>query len=77
MNDDNDDDDDGREQTFAELEELALRRAVALGRPVAVVGFASAGRATVFDYENVDGAPLEEGGLVPVADVAVTPTRRR
>jgi hypothetical protein len=60
------------EQTMADLEEVALRRAAALGQPVVVAGFSSSGRAKVLDYEG----PLElhEGELVDAGDVTVWPS---
>jgi hypothetical protein len=70
--DDDGDDELTSEQTMSELDELALRRAASLGRPVLVAGFASSGRARVFDLELPNGAPLDEGEFVPVADVTVT-----
>ena len=59
--------------TMSDLEEVALRRAAALGRPVIVAGFASSGKATVFDYE---GPPeLDEGELVEAGVVSTWPSR--
>jgi hypothetical protein len=60
--------------TQRDLDELAFRRAAALGRPVLVVGFASSGRTRVLDLELPDGAPLAEGAFVEVADVDVHPS---
>ena len=60
------------EATMRELEELAQRRALALGRPVVVAGFASSGRARVLDYEGPQ--ELGEGELVDVAEVAMHPS---
>jgi hypothetical protein len=59
-------------ETQADLDEVAIRRSEALGRPVAVAGFVSSGRAMVLDYEGP--AELCEGELVPVASVAVEPS---
>jgi hypothetical protein len=63
------------EQTMVELEEVALRRAAALGRPVVVAAFASSGKATVFDLDVPDGAPMIEGELVEAGLVPVWPSR--
>jgi hypothetical protein len=61
------------EQTMSDLEELAIRRAAATGKPVVVAGFSSSGRATVLDYEGP--LELDEGELVEAADVPVWPSR--
>ncbi len=45
------------------MDEVALRRADALGRPVIVCGFAGSGSAQVLD--------VEDGGLVPRGQVMV------
>jgi hypothetical protein len=57
------------EETQAELDEIACRRADALGRGVVVAGFAGSGRAQIFDVELREG----ELELVPVASVPITP----
>ena len=56
------------DQTVAEMEELALRRSQALGKPVVVVGFTSSGEATVYDGDLVEDGELElhEAGRVVV-----------
>jgi hypothetical protein len=54
----------------AELDELALSRADALGTGVVVAGFAGSGRAQIFDVELREG----ELQLVPVASVPVIAT---
>jgi hypothetical protein len=55
-------------ETRADGDEIALRRAAALGKPVAVVAFSSSGQATVFDTEEVDGqVELVPVGRVPIA----------
>jgi hypothetical protein len=41
-------------ETLAEMEEVALRRAAATGKPVAVVGFSSTGVMRVYDAEPDD-----------------------
>jgi hypothetical protein len=59
------------DQTVAEMEELALRRSQALGKPVVVAGFTSSGEATVYDGDLVEDGELE---LHEVGQVKVTPT---
>ena len=61
--------------TMADLEEVALRRAAATGKPVIVAGFASSGKATVFDVDLPDGAPLVEAGLDVAGVVPTWPSR--
>jgi hypothetical protein len=47
-----------REETLDEHAELALSRAAALGRPVAVVGFTGSDRVSVVDLDVDDDAQL-------------------
>ena len=57
-------------ETQAELDEVALSRAAALGKGVVVAGFTGSGKAQVFDVELREG----ELGLVPVDTVPITPS---
>jgi hypothetical protein len=63
--------------TMSDLEELALSRASALGKPVVVAAFASSGSAVVLDLDLPDGCTsIEEGELVEAArDVRIWPSR--
>jgi hypothetical protein len=61
------DEPDTSEEARVEMAELACSRAEALGTGVIVAGFASSGRAQVFDVEWHEG----ELQLVPVATVPV------
>jgi hypothetical protein len=58
--------------TLAELEEVALGRARALGRPVVVAGFAASGSARVYD---VHGDDLAKATLVDLGAVPIEPSR--
>ena len=57
------------EQTDRDMAELAIARAQATGRPVAVCGFAASGRARVHDLlvDDVGELLLHDLGCVPVA----------
>jgi hypothetical protein len=55
------------ERTQAELDEVAISRAIATGKPVVVAGFSSSGQATVHDVEPRDGRlELVKAGTVPI-----------
>jgi hypothetical protein len=54
-----------REETLDEHAELALSRAAALGKPVAVVGFTGSDRVSVVDLDVDDDGQLREMQAVP------------
>jgi hypothetical protein len=47
-----------RAETIAELDEVALRRSAATGRPVAVAAFTGATEALVIDLDDEEAAPI-------------------
>jgi hypothetical protein len=54
-----------REETLDEMDELALSRAAALGKPVVVVGFTGSDRVSVVDLDVDDDRQLREVQAVP------------
>jgi hypothetical protein len=47
-----------RAETIAELDEVAVRRSQALGRPVAVAAFSGATEALVIDLDDEEAVPI-------------------